>query len=282
LQYSVIDKATAMSQPVRWTAAVFATALLAACGGGGGGGGDNGSVGATAPASSTSPSATVYQNSLTLGSVNAVSLSVIPATTTTNAMLVSPVVAPLLMTGNNALVSIYQPTTTSGSGIACVSAPTNSIGTVVGVNAGVNIKSVAALLNSTWSVSATPSADWATLGASAAGFDGWENCGAKAEGAPSPSSTLIVKADGSFSDNVFDGNPSTTVTTVSQSFNATQAASLLSSDGYLDTSQPASPQIIRLTLYHNAARQTVLIEQGIPVSGATNQTPGFVAIYFPR
>jgi hypothetical protein len=267
-----------MTQTVRGNSVMYAVALLlAACGGGGGDGG-SGTAG-TPPAP---PSASVYQNSLTLGSVNAASLSVIPATTTTNAMLVSPVVAPLLVAGNNSLVSMHLSTTTSGSGVACVSAPTNSIGTVTGVNAGVNIKSVAALLDNTWSVSATPSADWTTLSASAAVFDGWENCGAKAEGAPSPSSTLIVNADGSFSDNVFDGNPSTTVTTIGQSFNAAQAASLLSTDGYLDMSQPATPQIIRLKLYHNAAHQTVLVEQGIPVSGATNQTPGFIAIYFPR
>lgn len=265
-----------MTQTVRWTA-VLAAALLAACGGGGGGGGPDTS--STPPAS---PSASVYQNSLTLGSLNSVSLSVIPSTTTTGAMLVSPVVAPLLVAGNNPLVSMHLSTTTSGTGVACVSAATNSIGTVTGVNAGVNIKSVAALLDNTWSESATPSADWTALGASAAIFDGWENCGAKAEGAPSPASTLIVNADGSFSDNVFDGNPSTTVTTVSQSFTAAQAASLLSTNGYLDTSQPATPQVIRLMLYHNAARQTVLVEQGIPVSGATNQTPGYIAIYFPR
>jgi hypothetical protein len=278
LLYSVIDKANAMRQTVRGTTAGFAAALLVAACGGGGGGGGSGTAG-TPPAS---PAVSAYQNSLTLGSVNMVSLSIIPATTTANAILVSPVVAPLLTAGNNSLVSMHLSTTTSGSGIACVSALANSVGTVTGVNVGVNVESVAALLDSTWSVSATPSTDWTTLAASAAIFDGWENCGAKAEGAPSPSSTLIVNADGSFSDNVFDGNPSTTVTTVSQSFTASQAASLLSSDGYLDTSQPATPQIIRLKLYHNAARQTVLVEQGIPVSGATNEMPGFIAIYFPR
>lgn len=267
-----------MAQTVKETSLMYAVALLlAACGGGGG---NSGSGAADTPPAA--PVASVYQNSLTLGSVNPVSLSIIPATTSTNAMLVSAVAAPLLVAGNNPLVSMHLSTTTPGSGIACVSAPTNSIGTVTGVNAGVNIKSVAALLDGTWSVSATPSADWMSLGASAAVFDGWENCGAKAEGAPSPSSTLIVNADGSFSDNVFDGNPSTTVTTIEQSFNATQAASLLSANGYLDTSQPATSQTIRLTLYHNAAHQTVLIEQGIPVGGATNPTAGFIAIYFPR
>lgn len=274
-----------MAQSVRTTSAVLAAALaaariVAACGGGGGDGGSTSSSTPSTPSPSTN--ASVYQNSLTLGSVNTVSLSIIAATTTTNAMLVSPVVAPLLIAGNNALVSLHLSTNTAGSGIACVSAVANSVGTVTGVNVGVNIKSVAALLDNTWSVSGTPSADWAALGASAAVFDGWENCGAKAEGAPSPSSTLIVGADGSFSDNVFDGNPSTTVTTVNQSFTSAQAASLLSTAGYLDASQPATPQIIRLTLYHNAAHQTVLVEQGIPVSGATNQTPGFIAIYFPR
>ena len=262
------------------TAAAFAVAaLVAACGGGGGGGSGSDSAGAP-PAPSSNASA--YQNSTTLGSVGAVSLSLIAATTTVNAMLVSPVAAPLLVAGNNALVSTHLATNITGAGTACVSAPTNSIGTVSGVNAGVNIKSVAALLDSTWSVSSTPSANWTTLGASGAVFDGWENCGAKAEGAPSPSSTLTVNADGSFSDNVFDGNPSTTVTTVNQSFTAAQAASMLSDAGYLDSSQPANPQTIRLRIYHNAAQQTVLVEQSIPASGATNQNPGFVAIYFPR
>ncbi|MFB9126128.1 hypothetical protein E2553_20080 [Paraburkholderia dipogonis] len=263
------------------TAAAFAAAaLVAACGGGGGGGGSSGGSAGAPPAPSSNASA--YQNSMTLGSVGAVSLSLIAATTTVNAMLVSPVAAPLLVAGNNTLVSTHLATNVTGAGTACVSAPTNSIGTVSGVNAGVNIKSVAALLDNTWSVSATPSANWTTLGASGAVFDGWENCGAKAEGAPSPSSTLTVNADGSFSDNVFDGNPSTTVTTVNQSFTAAQAAALLSDAGYVDTSQPANPQTIRLRIYHNAAQQTVLVEQGIPASGATNQNPGFVAIYFPR
>lgn len=258
--------------------ATFAAMLLAACGGGGGGGGDGGASAPPPPASD----ATVYQNSTTLGSVGAVSLSLIAATTTANAMLISPVAAPLLAAGTTPLVSTHLATGEAGAGIACVSAPTNSIGTVTGVNAGVNIKSVAALLDNSWSVSATPSANWTTLGASGAVFDGWENCGAKAEGAPSPSSTLTVNADGSFTDNVFDGNPSTTVTTVNQSFTAAQAAALLSDAGYADSSQPANPQVIRLRIYHNAAQQTVLVEQGIPASGATSQNPGFIAIYLPR
>ncbi|MFL9916045.1 hypothetical protein PQR75_11760 [Paraburkholderia fungorum] len=263
------------------TAAVCTAVLIAACGGGGGDGGPGTSSGAgAAPAAPANVS--VYPDSLTLGSVNAVSLSLSAATTTTNAMLISPVVAPLLTAGNTPLVSTHLATGVPGAGTACVSAVTNSIGTVTGVNAGVNIKSVAALLDHTWSVSATPSANWTALGASGAVFDGWENCGAKAEGAPSPSSTLTVSADGSFSDNVFDGNPSTTVTTINRSFTAAQAAALLSDAGYLDSSQPADPQTIRLKLYHNAAQQTVLVEQGIPASGATDQNPGFIAIYFPR
>jgi hypothetical protein len=265
-----------MTRTAGCTAAALATALIAACGGGGGGGNSGGAP--PAPSSNAS----VYQNSTTLGSVGAVSLSLIAATTTTNAMLVSPVAAPLLAAGNNPLVSTHLATNVTGAGTACVSAPANSIGTVTGVNAGVGIKSVAALLDNSWSVSATPSANWSALGASGAVFDGWENCGAKAEGAPSPSSTLTINADGSFSDNVFDGNPSTTVTTVNQSFTAAQAASLLSDAGYLDSAQPANPQALRLKIYHNAALQTVLVEQGIPATGATNQNPGFVAIYFQR
>jgi hypothetical protein len=266
----------------RAAAALLAAGVIGGCGGGGGDGGSAASTPTAGTPPPASQNARVYQNSLTLGSTSAVSLSVVAGTSTTNAMLVSPVAAPLLSAGSNPLLSTHFAANVPGAGIACVSAVSNSIGTVRGVNAGVDVKSVAALLDSGWNVSAAPSTDWAAFGASGAVFDGWENCGAKAEGAPSPSSTLTVNADGSFTDNVYDGNPSTTVTTINQSFTATQAASLLSDAGYLDSSQPAVPQTIRLKLYHNAARETVLVEEGIPVSGATDQNPGFIAIYFQR
>jgi hypothetical protein len=254
----------------------LAIITLAGCGGGGS---DN--AASTAPAAVT-PVATAYQNSLTLGSVAPQPLSFIAATSTVNAMIVSPVAAPLLAAGNSPLVSSHFQSGVAGAGIACVSAPANSIGTVTGVNAGVNIKSVAAFLDGTWTVSTTPAASWTALGSSAATFDGWENCGAKAEGSPSPSSTLVVAADGSFTDNVFNGNPSTTVSIVDQGFTSLQAASMLSSAGYLDASHASNTQVIRLTIYQNAAKQTLLVEQGIPSSGATNDNPGFIAIYFQR
>jgi hypothetical protein len=214
--------------------------------------------------------------------LSAQSVSFVAGTTTTNAAIVSPVAAPLVVAGNNPLVSEYLPATFPGAGVACESAPTDSIGTVTGVNAGVNIKSVAVLLDSRWTASVTPAVNWGALAAAAAIFDDWENCGAKAEGAPSPSSTLMVNADGSFSDNVFNGNPSTTVTIVDQSFTAAQAALMLSDAGYLDAAQVSNPQRIYLRVYQNASKQTLLLEQGVPVSGATNENPGFVAIYFQR
>ncbi|WP_250455364.1 hypothetical protein [Caballeronia sp. ATUFL_M2_KS44] len=248
--------------------------LVASCGGGGGG--DSSAPPPPAPA------ATAYQNSVLLGDTTAVSLSIMPATTTSNASLASPIAAPFVVAGNNALASLYRPSSYAGAGIACVSAPTNSIGTVVNVNAGVNIKSVAALLNAGWSLVPNATATWSTFGASAKVFDGWENCGAKAEGSPSPASTLTVNADGSFSDNVFDGNPSTTVRIVDQAFSATQASAMLSDAGLADTSQPNAPQTIRLHIYQNAANQTVLVEQAIPASGASTDHPGYVAIYFAR
>lgn len=257
---------------------VCIAAALAGCGGGGGGGNTAGPQPSPPPVSP----AVAYANSVLLGSTPAVALSVVPATTTTSPVLVSPVAAPLVMAGNNALVSLYQPTAFAGAGIACVSAAAGSIGTVTGVNAGVNVKSVAALLNNTWTPVTEPMSAWAKLAASAAVFDGWENCGAKAEGGPSPASTLTVNADDSFTDNVFDGNPSTTVRIVDQSFSATQAMQMLSGAGLTDTSNAQNPQVIRLTIYANAASQTLLVEQAIPVSGATNGNPGYVAIYFPR
>jgi hypothetical protein len=271
----------AMTGTRRRTATGFIAAAMMALNGCGGGGGssDTANPGAPAPAA---PSVIVYQDSLMLGSVTPQSLSFVPATTTVNAMIVSPAAAPLVAAGNTPLVSSYFPGTVPGAGIACISAPANSIGTVTGVNAGVNIKSVAVMLDGSWTASTTPDANWNALGASAAVFDGWENCGAKAEGSPSPSSTLTINADGSFSDNVFDGNPSTTVTIVDQSFSSTQAASMLTDAGYLDASQADNPQTIRLKVFQNAAKQTLLVEQGIPASGATSANPGFVAIYFQR
>ncbi|SAL30248.1 hypothetical protein AWB64_02658 [Caballeronia sordidicola] len=260
----------------RWLA-IAMMMPLAGCGGGG----DSNNAASTTPAP-TSSDVAVYGNSLTLGSVAPLSLSYIAAKSTTNAMIVSPVAAPLLAAGSTPLVSSHFQSGLAGAGIACVSAPANSIGTVAGVNVGVNIKSVAVLLDGSWTVSTTPSATWISLGANAATFDGWENCGAKAEGSPSPSSTLVVAADGSFTDNVFNGNPSTTVNIVNQDFTASQAASMLSDAGYLDTSQAGNPQDIRLKIYQNTAKQTLLVEQGIPSSGATNGNPGYVAIYYRR
>nr|WKF59447.1 hypothetical protein HUO10_003958 [Paraburkholderia busanensis] len=266
--------------------AFAAACAVGACGGGGGGssggGAGSGTTGTNTPPPAPANAAVVYANSLTLGSIAPVSLSLTAATSTSNALLTTPVAAPLLAAGSNSLVSTFVATNVTGAGMACVSAASNTIGTVSGVNVGVDIKSVAALLDATWTASSTPSADWTALGALGTQFSGWENCGAKAEGAPSPSSTLTVGADGSFTDNVFDGNPGTTVTIVNQSFTAAQATALLSSAGYLDNAQAANPQTIRLKIYHNAAAQTVLVEQGIPASGATSQNPGFIALYVPH
>ena len=268
------------SSTPRQIAALCVAAALTGCGGGGGGDGSNTS--GQTPSPPPASTAVAYQKSLLLGNTSAMALSVVPATTTTSPVLVSPVSAPLVAAGNNPLVSVYQPASFAGAGIACVSAATNSIGTITGVNAGVNVKSVAALIDTTWTPAVDPTASWAKLGASAAIFDGWENCGAKAEGAPSPASVLTVNVDGSFSDNVFDGNPSTTVTVVNQSFTAMQAAQMLSSAGFTDTNDVKNPLVIRLTIYTNLAQQTLLVEQAIPVNGATSDNPGYVAIYFPR
>ncbi|WP_244818150.1 hypothetical protein [Caballeronia sp. Lep1P3] len=255
--------------------AAVSAMLFASCGGG-----SSGSTSSPPPPATSNGIA--YQNSILLGSATPVSLSIVPATATASASLVSPVAAPHVAAGSNALNSLYAPAKFAGAGIACVSATANSIGTVTNVNVGVNVKSVAALLDATWIASANAAAQWAAFAASGKVFDGWENCGAKAEGGPSPASTLIVGADGSFSDNVFDGNPSTTVSIVNQGFTANQAQSMLSDAGLLDTSQPDNPQVIRLRVYGNAANQTVLVEEALPVAGATNDKPGYVAIYFER
>jgi uncharacterized protein YunC (DUF1805 family) len=258
---------------------VMCVAGCGGCGGGGGGGGGDADSASSTPATAD---AMAYPRSVELGNTSAVALSVVPATTTSTATLESPVAAPLTVAGNTALVSLHQQNGYAGAGIACVSASANSVGTVTNVNVGVNVKSVAALLDATWTSVTNPVSTWNSFGANGKVFDGWENCGAKAEGGPSPSSTLIVHADGSFSDNVFDGNPATTVHIVDQGFDPTQAAAMLSDAGLLDTSQPTNPQIIRLAIYRNAAGQALLVEQAIPTAGASNATPGYVAVYFAR
>ncbi|MFP3183265.1 MAG: hypothetical protein RXR52_20210 [Paraburkholderia sp.] len=75
-------------------------------------------------ARSASSNVSAYPNSLTLGSIGKVSLSLIAATTTTNAMLVSPEVTPLLTVGNNPLVWTYLASNVPGADTVCVSAVT--------------------------------------------------------------------------------------------------------------------------------------------------------------
>ena len=91
----------------------------------------------------------------------------------------------------------------------CVSGRGDSTNVVEGVNLGVIAESAAVLPDDTWN--AIDAADaWASVVAQRTGLWGWENCGVKPEGLPSPSSRRVPTAEGGFDEDVYDGNRATT------------------------------------------------------------------------
>jgi hypothetical protein len=155
-----------------------------------------------------------------------------------------------------------------GAAVACVSAPSDRIGTVTGVNLGVNIKSIAVLLDARWQPDPAPRL-------AGARFDNWENCGAKLEGRPSPASTLVVAPDGSASDDVNDGNPATTFSLVPRRYSAADLAAMLRPAGQTDADSH-----LRITArVYRGPPGRVLIMEGTPLDG---QAEGFIAGYVER
>lgn len=264
-------------------------AMLAGCGGGGDGNGTGAGVAVAVPVVQAGTQVT-YPQTVVLGNLAPYSVGLIDAQGTRSALIVTASSSTLLASGQTPIVAVHRSSNAAGVLAACVSAPTSSTGTIDGINLGVNIKSVATLMDATWTQAADQAAAWASIAAGGAAgvgpgqavFEGWENCGAKPEGLPSPGSLRTVNADGSFSEDVYDGNPSTNLNIITLHGSATQAAQMLSSEGYLNTTQRNAAKRVWLRVYRNNANQTILVEQGLLEAGSSTASPGYMAAYFMR
>jgi hypothetical protein len=258
-------------------AATLCVSLAAGCGGGGG---DNNAPPAqAAPAPVQTSAASVnYPKSVVLGSLSAQSLDLRETAPPAATVLVAAAASALLTAGSNPLSSLYRGATTAGALIACVSAPTSSTGLLNGINLGVNIKSAAILLDNSWSdagANALPA-----LAAAGAVFDGWENCGEKPEGRPSPASTRMLLANGGLRDDVYDGNPSTNLNIITVGTSAAGLMAMLSAQGYAAAASSGAAYTVWLRIYRNGSGGVLLVEQGLPVSGPGTQ--GYLSLYLMR
>ena len=255
------------------TAAWLAGALIAGCGGGGSSGGG------TAPAVGAGPVA--YAHSVALGSWQAQPIGYTAAAAATPATVTSTGASALLSAGSTALVAVHVEPTLAGLLEVCVSGNGESTNVVAPINLGVIAQSAAVLLDASWSPVADSSVAWATLTARQAVLTGWENCGVKPEGAPSPSSRLSAQAGGGYAEDVYDGNPGTTYNVISQSVSAAQMDAMLSAGGYATSADPTRPLQLFWRFYADGAGHLLAIEMGLPRAGAPATLKGFVELYVP-
>jgi hypothetical protein len=249
--------------------------LASSCGGGGGGGG------AATPAGEPAATSTPYAHSVALGSWSPQSIAYAAGSGTTADMVTSAAASPLLPQGAAPLLARHGEASLPGALEVCVSGTGDSTNVVAPINIGVVAQSAAVLLDASWSPVPDAAAAWAELARRKAVLTGWENCGVKPEGAPSPSSRLTVQADGSYAEDVYDGNPGTTYNVVSQVFSAAQVTAMLGPQGWSTVADPARPMQLFWRIYANGQGQQLLIEMGVPRPTAPASLKGFIALYVP-
>ena len=108
---------------------------------------------------------------------------------------------------------------------------------------------------------------------------GWENCGAKPEGPPSPSSRLFPATDKGYAEDIYDGNPSTSFNSVRRPVAPADVAKMISSEGLLTSEDPLRPLLLTLRAYADGSGNVVLVEVGEPVATAPASARGFVSLY---
>ena len=248
---------------------VFAVlvAALAACG----------SSGDSSPSTPTTPTID-YPNSIALGAPVPQALVYTAGSATTPAMVIAPAASALLAAGTTPLVADHTDPALPGLRVACVSGTGDSTNVVTGINLGVISQSAAVLFDADWNPVESSSA-WAAAVASGGAWLGWENCGVKPEGLPTPSSRLLPTSDGGYTEDVYDGNPSTTFNVVRRQVAPAEVAAMLSTDGDLTTEDPLRPLRLTWRAYADGAGHMVFVEVGVPAAGAPASTRGFVALY---
>ena len=185
----------------------------------------------------------------------------------------------LLRVGANAVVAEHVEGTLAGLHVACASGNGQTTNVVTGINPGVLAKSATVLLNSSWTATEAAAA-WTAATIRGGTWAGWENCGVKPEGSPSPSSRLTPHPGGGYGEDVYDGNPGTTYNVITRRVTATEVAAMLTDAGYAIVEDPARPLRLRLRAYRDGAGNTIFVETGDPVPGAPTGAQGFVVPYF--
>ena len=246
-------------------------ALLASCGGGGS---------SQPPGQETTPVLTVYANSVVVGFAAPQSLVYSASSGSSQATVTANSASPLLPPGITAVLAEHLEPGLAGLRVACVSGRGDSTNVIGNINLGVIAESAAVLLDSRWNPADAPSA-WSTAVADGGAWLGWENCGVKPEGLPSPSSRLVPTAAGGYAEDVYDGNPGTTFQTIRRDVSAADVAAMVSTAGLLDRSDPQRPLQLLLRAYDDGAGHRVFIESGMPAAGAAASARGFVALYVP-
>jgi hypothetical protein len=208
-------------------------------------------------------------------------ISYLAAASTTSAEVTTTVTSALLPIGTTALVTVHAEASLPGVLAACVSGNGERTNVVSPINLGVIAQSAAVLLDAGWGLVADQAGAWAALAQRRAVLTGWENCGVKPEGAPSPSSLLTVQADGSYTEDVYDGNPGTTFNVFSQVVPAVQMTAMLSDTGYSTTADPLRPLQLYWRIYADNTGRQALIEMGLPRPTAPQTQKGFIALYVP-
>jgi hypothetical protein len=206
-----------------------------------------------------------FAHSLVLGRMQPVPLVLAGSEAGADLVLSGPLSAPPLAHGATKLTTLHA--AAPGAAVACVSARSDRIGTVADVNLDVHIKSVAVLLDARWRRVSDPRAAWAGIAAAGRRFANWENCGAKAEGPPSPASVLVASPYGGYADDVLDGNPGTTFNIVARHYGADAVAAMLGGQGYPDGEVRIFMSVLE------GPQGMALVQQGIAAQG------GFIAFY---
>ena len=246
-----------------WAAAV--AGLLTSCGGGG-----SSSPAGTTP---TTPATTIYANRIVVGATAPQSMMYAAAAAASQATVTNTVASPLLPPGTTPVLEEHVDTSLPGLREVCVSGRGETTNVAPNVNLGVIAESAAVLFDTGWHAVDSMAA-WRTAVASGGAWLGWENCGAKPEGAPSPSSRFVPTAAGGYAEDVFDGNPGTTFQAIRRNVTLAEVDAMLSSAGLLALDDPLRPLQLLLRAYADAAGHVVFVQSGAPASAR-----GFVALY---
>ena len=267
---------------------------LSSCGGGGGagssaitptnpsvssGGTNNPNSTSTTTSSTNTPTATTaidYPHSLVVG-VSGFQDLVLTPMVSAPAVLTAPSASQLLKAGANLVLTQYTNANLPGLSVACIS----GVGSTTNINSDINLgdysQSAALMMSANWNA-IDPVLAWSKASASGASWQGWEDCGIKPEGPPTPASTLVPNAQGGYSEAIFDGNPGTTFNVLANNYTAAQVASMLSPSGLVSTVNPKRSLLLTLRAYADNAGHQIWVEMGYPLT-PTDPTQGFVSLY---